>query len=370
MTEQVNTAKHDTTEEHPPDLPLVVGVDLGGTHIRAAVVRGATLLSRVGLLTGEQPTPQRVIPRMYAAVQQALGEAGIPLAQVAGIGIAAPGPLDNRTGVIYSPPNLPEWESIPLRDLFVDHFHVPTCVEHDANAAAWGEYLFGAGRGCKHMVYLTVSTGIGGGVIIDGKMVEGATGTAGELGHMTIDWQGERCTCGNYGCLESLSSGTAIARQAQEALRVGQGNELLVFVHTMHHHADGVRDPSVISRQEQGEQRDEHVSPVEEQLPVTARTVALAAEAGIPLARTIITTAAQALGAGLVNIIYIFNPERIILGGGVTQMGSLLLEPALRIVQERTMRVPGEAVRVLLAELEPNAGLIGAGALMYRSNPE
>jgi glucokinase len=319
----------------------------------------------VSLLTGEQPTPQWVIPRMHAAVNQALDEAGVPLARVAGIGIASPGPLDNRTGVIYSPPNLPEWESIPLRNLFANHFHVPTWVENDANAAAWGEYLFGAGRGCQNMVYLTVSTGIGGGMIIDGKIVEGTSGTAGELGHMTIDWRGKPCRCGNVGCLEFLSSGTAIARQAHEAIRAGQGNDLLTFAHTMHPH----REPMKISRQEDGDQRDEHALSVEEQLPINAHTVALAAEAGIPVARTIITQAAQALGAGLVNIIHVFNPERIVLGGGVTQMGSLLVEPALQIVQERSMKRPREAVRVLLAELEPNAGLVGAGALMYRSNP-
>ncbi len=320
MIEPVHTAKQETREEYQPDLPLTIGVDLGGTLIRAAVVRDAALLSRVHLLTGEQPSPQRVIPRMYAAVQQALDQAGITLAQVAGIGVATPGPLNNRTGVIYSPPNLPEWDGIPLRDLFSEQFHVPVWVEHDANAAAWGEYLYGAGRNCKNMVYLMVSTGIGGSAIIDGKIVEGASGAAGEFGHMTIDWRGERCLCGNIGCLESLASGTAIACQEQEAIRAGQGSDLLAFA--MHQHIGGVRGPTGISRQEPGESRAETASSTEEQWPIDARTVALAAEAGIPLANTIIIRAAQALGVGLVTIIHIFNPEKIILGGGVTQMGA------------------------------------------------
>src|SRR5579863_2398663 len=124
------------------NLPMVVGVDLGGTQIRAAVLRGATLLSRVGTLTGEDPTPERVIPHMFATVQQAIDNAGTNLDQIVGIGIGAPGPLDSRIGVVYAPPNLPGWESVPLRDIFYQKYHLPTFVENDANAAALGEYMF------------------------------------------------------------------------------------------------------------------------------------------------------------------------------------------------------------------------------------
>src|SRR6266700_762613 len=212
--------------------PLVVGVDLGGTQMRAAALRGATLLSRVGALTGENPIPERVIPRIFRLVQQALDEAHVSLEQVAGIGIAAPGPLDSRTGIVYAPPNLPGWEQVPLRALFEERFKVPVFVENDANAAGLGEYLFGAGRGSQHMVYMTISTGIGGGVISDGRIIEGASGTGGELGHMTIDWHGERCNCGNIGCLERISSGTGIAHMANEAIALGRGEELLAFALT------------------------------------------------------------------------------------------------------------------------------------------
>src|SRR6266487_1843890 len=226
--------KEDTSLATPPDpapdtLPIVVGVDLGGTQIRTAVLRGSTLLSRVGWLTGDDPTPDRVIPRMFQAVELALKEAQMPLEQVTGIGISAPGPLNNRTGVIYRPPNLSTWDGVPLRDMFTKHFKVPVRVENDANAAALGEYMFGAGRGSREMVYLTISTGIGGGIITDGTIVEGASGTAGELGHMTIDWRGDLCNCGNIGCLERISSGTAIARKANEAIAQGKGDALLVF---------------------------------------------------------------------------------------------------------------------------------------------
>jgi glucokinase len=334
------------------NLPLVVGVDLGATQIRAAVLRGATLLSRVGLLVGTEPAPEYLVPRMFQAVQQALVEAKTPLDAIAGIGIAAPGPLNNRTGVVLEPPNLPGWQRVPLRDLFVEKFGVPFCVENDANAAALGEYMFGAGHGSKELVYLTISTGIGGGVITNGKIMEGITGTASELGHMTIDWRGGRCNCGNIGCLEYFASGTAIARQANEAIAMGYGDELLTFALTQHD-ADRTADTPLDTVMEA-------VTP----LHVNARTVAQAARAGVPLARKIIAEAAEALGVGLVNIIHIFNPELVILGGGVSQIGDLLIEPARRVVEARAMPVPRDAARIVMAELGTDTGLVGAGALL------
>ncbi|TMD69996.1 MAG: ROK family protein [Chloroflexi bacterium] len=304
-------------------LPLVVGVDLGGTQIRTAILRGPTLLSRVGLLTGENPLPGRIVPRIYTAIQEALDKAGATLEQMAGIGIAAPGPLDYRTGVIFTPPNLAGWDHVPLRDIFTEHFHIPIYVENDAHTAGLGEYMFGAGRGANNIVYLTISTGIGGGVIINGKILEGANGTAGELGHMTIDWHGD-----DPSTVELHSS---------------------IFTEP---------DELNVDTQTGSEQRGGH-------LHVNARTVALAAEAGVPLARAIIQNTAEAIGVGLVNIIHCFNPEIIILGGGVTQMGPMLMEPALRVVQERAMKFPRESVRIVQAQLGHNAGLIGAGALIY-----
>ena len=206
------------------------------------------------------------------------------------------------------------------------------------------------------MVYLTISTGIGGGVISGGKILNGAAGIAGELGHITIDWRGERCTCGNIGCLESLASGTAIARQANKAIAMGKGDELLTFALAHPEHDKTANTPI-----------DNEIAATTP-LHVNTRTVAQAAEAGIPLAREIIARAAEALGVGLVDIIHIFNPEIIILGGGVTQMGALLIEPARHLVTTRTMRVPREAVRIVTAQLGNDVGLIGAGALIYYDN--
>ncbi len=360
-------------------LPLVVGVDLGGTQIRTAVLRGATLLSRVNFLTGANTQPDSVLPRVYTAIQEALDKANVTIEQVAGIGAAAPGPLDSATGIVFSPPNFPGWDGIPLRDMLAQRFQTPIFVDNDANVAGLGEYMFGAGQGSRYMIYMTISTGIGGGVIIGGKLLRGTNGIAGELGHMTIDWQGERCACGNIGCLEYNASGTSIARRANEAIQAGEGTELLTFARTMLQHSSTVADQRALPTQgvdpstvelhmadiEEEDTRAGSTQQGEEALRVNAHTVALAAEAGIPLARAIIQHAAEALGAGFVNIIHCFNPDIIIVGGGVTQMGPMLMEPALRIVQERAMKRPREAVRIMQAQLGANVGLIGAGALVY-----
>jgi glucokinase len=343
---RATTAETTSTVTIPDNLPLVVGLDLGGTQIRAAVLRGATLLSRVGFLTGEDSRPENVIPRMFQAVQQALDDAQVTIEQIEGIGIGAPGPLSGRSGIVFAPPNLKQWVNVPLRDIFQAQFTVPIFIENDANLAGLAEYMFGAGRGCSEVVYLTISTGVGGGVITNGQILDGISGTAAELGHITVDWRGERCNCGNIGCLETIASGTGIARRANTLIARGRGEELLQFA------------------LKQLQASNEHTA-TQSPIQVSAHTVALAAKAGIPQAREIIATAAEALGVGLVNIIHIFNPEIIILGGGVSQMGEPLLGPAKKIVQERTMRIPYEAVRIVIAELGADVGLVGAGALIY-----
>ncbi len=357
--------------KHSQEAPLMVGVDLGGTQIRAAVLQGAELRGRAAALTGQDATPERVLPRIYATMQEALAQAGVTLDKIAGIGVAAPGPLDNREGVLYSPPNLPTWQAVPLRAILRQQFHCPVFVENDANAAALGEYLFGAGQGSRDMIYLTVSTGIGGGVIVNGQILEGVNGTAAELGHITIDWRGERCSCGNIGCLEALASGTAIARKANQAIMQGKGGDLLTFAHLMLEHPTTVPDKQALPSLDfntqplnSGPLANQESAPVTQQdWQVTAHTVARAAEAGIPIAREIITESAEALGFGLVSILHIFSPEIVILGGGVMQIGDLIMEPALKVVQKHAMRANMVKTRIVAAQLGGNAGLVGAGAL-------
>jgi len=336
-------------------LPLVVGIDLGGTQIRTAVMCGPHLLARVGLLTAEETGPDKVILRMIQTVHQVIDKAGVSLRQVVGIGIGAPGPLNRKTGVLISPPNLPGWQDTPLRDIFYKHFQCPVYVENDANAAALGEYMFGAGQGSQDMAYLTISTGIGGGVIANGQLLTGTIGAGAELGHMTIDWHGPRCNCGNVGCLESLASGTAIARLANEWIALDRRGsaDLIAFALSKQPHEKGADTPRNSQRLA--------TAPIH----VDAMMVAQAAANGISLACEIIGSAAEALGIGLVNIIHVFNPELIILGGGVTQIGEPLLGPARRIVKERAMAVARASARIVLADLGSDEGLIGAGSLVY-----
>jgi len=346
---------NEKSEIDQMNFPLVVGIDLGGTQIRVAVLKGVELLSRISLSTGENPTPDRIIPRIHFAIQQALDKVGVALEQIEGIGMGVAGPLNSRTGVVFASPNLPGWSNVPLRSMLEEYYGLPIFIENDANVAALGEYLFGAGYGCKDIVYLTVSTGIGGGVITNGKLMVGTSGTAAELGHMTIDRKGERCNCGNIGCLESIASGTAIARRAREA--VARGVDVLLLT-------DDKLERLALSLRD-----DDLESKLCQQPRIDAKAVAQAAEAGVPAACVIISDAAEGLGVGLVNIIHIFNPEMIILGGGLIQMGSLLMEPALKIVQESTMNVSYKSVRIVQSQLGIDAGLIGAGALIY-SNAE
>ncbi len=350
------------------ELPLVAGIDLGGTQMRAAILRGAQIIGRAATLTGYNPTPEQVLPRLYETLQKALDQAGVGLDACLGIGVASPGPLDHHTGIIYQPPNLPAWQGVPLRDILIEKYGRPVFVENDANAAALGEYMFGAGQGCAEVVYLTVSTGIGAGVLVRGKILEGVNGAAGEIGHIVIDWQGtELCSCGNYGCLEAWASGTAIARKANEAIAQGQGAELLAFASTMLEHTLDIPDPSALPLQDFNTQplkKPGQSTPPQEELQVNAKTVARAAEAGIPLARAIMIRAAEALGIGLVNILHIFSPEIIILGGGVMQTGVMLMEPALRVVQQRALPENRSHARIVMAQLGIDAGLVGAGALL------
>jgi glucokinase len=312
--------------------PLVIGVDLGGTQIRAALIQHTRLLSRVSLPTQDEEGVEAVIQRIKEAIRQAAHQGGVLLEQVFGIGMAAPGPLDGRSGIIISPPNLKGWHNVPLRQIIQDEFRLPVALGHDASLAALAEYVFGAGHGIPDMIYITVSTGIGGGVLLGGQIFLGVSGVAPEPGHMTIDIHGPRCNCGNIGCLEVLASGTAIARYAAEAIAQGRGQGMLEAA-------------QALQAQE-----------------VDARVVVEAARRSDQVASKIMRQVAEYVGVGLVSLIHIFNPALIVIGGGVSKAGPLLFEPMQRIVDERAMEVQRRAVRIVPAKLGEDAGLLGAGA--------
>ncbi len=303
--------------------------DVGGTHLRTAVGSSSVhLLAKLHRKTRVELGPDGVIAQIEEMARESMREAGVDLRDIAAMVIAAPGPLDPVTGIVIEAPNMPGWHRVPLAGDVQKRLHVPVRAVNDANAAAVGEFRYGAGRGCRNLVYLTVSTGIGGGVIVDGRLMEGADGTAGELGHMTIDMHGPRCPCGNIGCLEVLASGTSIGRIFRERLAAG--------------------GTSVVS-----EWTDR----------ATGADVTRAAAMGDALAVEVFSQAAQALGVGVVNVVNIFNPNVVVLGGGVTQAGDRLFEPVRTMVKERAMPISRETARILPVELGDDAGLYGALAI-------
>ncbi len=308
----------------------VVGGDLGGTRFRVALADGTgRFLRRSSCLTEADQGLEAVLGRMKRMIREVMTDAPCPVAAVA---IAAPGPLDPWKGVVFSPPNLKGWGDVPLKQIMEDDLGVPVHLGNDANLAALAEWRFGAGRGCDHLVYVTVSTGVGGGVIDKGQLVLGCGGGAGEVGHMTIDMNGPRCNCGNPGCLEALSSGTAIARRAAERLQAGAVSRLTEM-------AGGVP------------QR------------VTAELVVEAARAGDQVAGEVMRAAGYALGVGLVNLMHLYDPQVIVLGGGVTNAGELLFGPMREAIQERALESFRKRTRIVLAELGDEVGVYGAVAL-------
>lgn len=309
-----------------------VSLDLGGTHYRVAVgTEDGTLEWRVSRSTDVRRGLEPVLVDIYSTVAEAVDAAGGRDA-VAGIGVAAPGPLDPWTGVIYDPPNMPGWARVPLKDLFEQRFGVPTIVGNDANLAGVGEHRFGAGRGLRDVVYMTVSTGIGGGVIADNKLLLGNHGFAGEIGHMTVDIRGEQCACGNWGCLEALASGTSIGRHARQAVLAGARTILSAL-------------------------------PTEE---ITAKAVTSAAYKGDEVAIQLLRDAGLALGVGVVNLAHLFNPARVILGGGVSiNAGTILWDAIHEMVKSRTMRPSLRDLDVVPAGLGDDAGLLGGVALAF-----
>jgi len=306
----------------------VLAIDLGGTKIIAAIVSNKVVAKEY------QPTladegPQSVIKRILSMIDCLLSLRNLGTSQLDSISIAAAGAIDFEKGLVTSSPNLPGWHDIPLRDIVGEKYGVNTFLINDASAAALGEHRFGAGKGVDNLVMLTVGTGIGGGIIINGRLYSGPSGSAGEIGHMTIDVNGPRCNCGNIGCLEMLASGTAVAKEAIRRISQGEKSSLTEIV--------GGKTENI-----------------------TCEKVEVAARNGDSLALEVITKAATYLGIGLVNLVNIFNPEMIIIGGGLANMGDLLLEPARRVVRERAFQLPARLVHIVPAQLGDDAAVLGA----------
>jgi len=305
----------------------VIAVDFGGTHIRAAYFPSEKPQpnQQTKLKTHAGEGSEAVIRRIVSAIQAILPSDRGGLR----IGIAAPGPLDPFSGIVLNTPNLPGWENVPLADEISSQFNCPAVINNDANLAALGEWKHGAGRGVDDIIYLTISTGIGGGVITQGQLLLGASGLAAELGHMKVVAGGPPCGCGQNGHLEAVASGPSFTRTARERLQAGEVSILSDMV-------SGFED-------------------------LNAEIIGQAALNGDALALSVIANAGKAIGSHLASLVHAFNPARIVIGGGVSQLGNLLFIPIQQTLEDEIMHPAFlQNLEVRPAELGDAAGLIGA----------
>jgi glucokinase len=310
----------------------VLALDIGGTKLAAGVVDDAGVVHSFAVeSTLAAEGPERGLGRLFELGRRAVAESGLEWSDLRAIGIGCGGPLDAVRGVLLAPPHLPGWRDVPVTELAEREFGLPAALENDATAAAAAEHRYGAGAGVRNMVYLTISTGVGGGVVIDGRLYRGSRGNGGELGHVTVDWHGRPCHgCGRLGCLEAYVSGTSIAERAREELASS-------------------KEPSSLSALAE----------------VTAADVAAAALAGDPIARSVWDGTVDALACGLTSIVNLFEPELVVLGGGVSQTGEQLLGPVRERVRVDSMKPAGEAADIVQSALGDHVGVVGAAAIVY-----
>ena len=310
----------------------MLGIDIGGTNL----VVGAVTEDGTGMRgyhtepTGAPDGPDVVIDRIIRMARTAIEttQAEDPRAKILGVGIGSPGPLDRKKGLVIFTPNL-RWKNMPLRDRIAKGLGLDAALDNDANCAMLGEHWVGAARGARDAVCFTIGTGIGGGIVVDGKLVHGASDAAGEIGHITVEINGRRCGCGNDGCLEAYASGPAIARRAMEMVDAGASSDLPIMVNGQ---------PSAI----------------------TAQTVFEAAARGDALADEIVRDTARYLGVGIANMLNILNPEVVVVCGGVTQAGDHLFVPLRREVARRAFKTAVDACRIVPGALTGTAGVVGA----------
>ena len=307
---------------------LTVGVDLGGTNTRAGLV------SEAGEIAGRSRCRTRldlgrdgVVQGIVDSVRGAAEAGGLALSEVGGVGVGSPGPLDPFEGVLISPENLQCMHGVRLKETLEAALDLPVRVDNDANMAAYGEQWLGAGQGIDHFLCVTLGTGVGGGWVANGKLMHGFNGNAAEVGHITVDLNGPRCACGNFGCLELYASATAMVRRTQE--RLAQENPETAL------QAEGL----------------------------TTRAIFEAAEAGDPFAGAMFEETGGLLGVGLVSLVNVLNVEVIALAGGLAGAGERIFEPARKTFQERGTVGVKESVRIVPAALGADAGILGAARL-------
>jgi glucokinase len=313
----------------------IVGVDLGGTNIVAGAMpvdgsREIAMQTRPTLAEGgAESVVERIAGMIEKVITETMAETGAQRSDFLGVGIGSPGPLDREKGIVIITPNL-GWKNFPLRDEISDRVHLEATLDNDANCATLGEFWCGAAVGGYNVVGMTLGTGIGGGLILEGKLYHGASDVAGEIGHTTIDLNGRLCKCGNYGCLEAYASGPAIADRAREAV-LGDETESILL--------------SLVG----GDLKK-----------ITAQTVYEAAKHGDTMATEVVRETGRILGAGVSNLLNTFNPDVVVMAGGVTQAGDELFKPLRAEVKRRAFKPAVQACKIVAGALPLSAGVVGA----------
>lgn len=312
-------------------MDVVIAVDFGATNLRAALVhRDGSLACHRSMATGARDGVAAVVDRIVQIVEQVAHEAGVD--RSVPVGIVAPGPLEPASGVVLFAPNLVGWQQVPLRRLLEERLGRRIVLGNDGNGAALGEALFGAAQGCRHLIHVMLGTGVGGGVIAHGRLIEGVRGLGTEVGHVPVDPEGPRCHCGGIGCVEAYIGGWALARDGEALLASGR---------------------SAVLREQVGAG------------PVTAAHVVEAAERGDAGACAILEGAARALAVGLAGLVNVFDPELIVIGGGVARAGELILEPLRRWLSVYAIHYIVEHLEIRRSALGDETGLYGAAARAF-----
>lgn len=310
-----------------------IGIDVGGTNVKIALVNdlGQIIYSN-SVPTRAEMGYEYTVNNIKQAIYDLLKETKSDSKDIEGIGFGFPGQVDYQAGIVKNAPNIPGWVEIPIAKIFEDEFHIPTRVDNDVRCAALGELKYGAGKGTENLICITVGTGIGSGLIINGKLVRGASNAAGEIGHIKLQMQdGPICGCGDTGCLEAFASGPAIVAMAEDYIKGGKSTKYREM-------ANGN--------------------------PITPYIVCEAAKAGDPVAKRIFTIVGEYIGIGLASVVNLLNPEKIIIGGGVADAGDLLICPLVETLKKRSMKIAGETVEIVPAQLGNTAGVIGASLLI------
>ena len=312
---------------------LYVGLDVGGTTMKAAVVDAQGVAApSINMPTEPEKGQAHGLETMCESIRRAVAIANRKLEEIAGIGVATPGTMDIAAGIILDPPNLKPWQNVPVKQHIFDTFRIPTAFQNDANAAAYGEFWTGAGREVQSMVLFTLGTGIGGGIIIDDKVLEGRHSHGGELGHMKIECSRPRqCGCGRLGCLEAYASATSVVARTREALEVPASSRL----------------PSSL---------DNSIN------VLSSRLIFAAAEAGDGLASRIVEETAWYLAVGATNLMHIIDPDAVVFAGGMTAAGDSFLNRIRHYIHELAFPVPAARTLIRYARLGSDAGMIGAAA--------